>query len=111
MTAFDDNGRPTLAVSPAAHDEFVLCLDGEVEVHLIKPDQPVVEAGSQGAHSLAEAPDGRKMARLILGRGHLGLLPGGSAYRFDAAAPAALLFQTIEGPLTLQRWAEICQIR
>jgi hypothetical protein len=22
MTAFDDNGRPTLAVSPAAHDEF-----------------------------------------------------------------------------------------
>ena len=95
----------------AAHDEFVLCLDGEVEVHLVKPDRPQVEPDSRGAHALAEAPDGRKMARMILNRGHLGLLPGGSAYRFEAAAPAAMLFQTIEGPLTLQRWAEICQVK
>ncbi len=92
-----------------AHDEFVLSLDGEVEVHLLKPDSPQVEADSQGAHALAEAPDGRKMGRLVLNRGHLGMLPAGSAYRFDAAAPCALLFQTVEGPVTLQKWAEICQ--
>jgi len=94
-----------------AHDEFALCLDGEVEVHLVKLDNAAahVDPASQGAHRLSSDPEGRKMGRLILRRGHQGLLPRGSAYRFRAEAPACLMLQTVEGPVTVQKWAEICQ--
>ncbi len=97
----------------AAHDEFVLCMDGKVEVHLVKLADPdvAVDPGSEGAHALEALPRGRKMGRLILGRGHMGLLPRGAAYRFHADDVAALMIQTIEGPVTLQKWAEICQIQ
>jgi hypothetical protein len=36
-------------------------------------------------------------------------LPVGSAYRFIAEAPACVLIQTIQGPETIERWADICQ--
>jgi hypothetical protein len=94
-----------------AHDEFALCMDGEVEVHLVKLDDPdaVVDPESEGAQALAGLPSGRKMGRLVLRRGHMGLLPRGAAYRFHAETPAALMIQTIEGPTTVQKWSEICQ--
>ena len=37
------------------------------------------------------------------------LLPAGRCYRFVADQPSVILLQTIEGPDTVQRWAEICQ--
>ena len=92
-----------------AHDEFVLSMDGEVEVHLIKPDQPLVDDEAEGAVEVGEMPDGKKMGRLVLGQGHQGLLPAGAAYRFHADKPACILIQTIDGPVTVQKWAEICQ--
>jgi hypothetical protein len=91
------------------HDEFVLCMDGKIEVHLVKPAKPAATPGSQGAVRLADNPDGKKMGRVILGRGHMALLPAGAAYRFHADQPAVGMIQTIEGPLTVQKWAEICQ--
>ncbi len=96
-----------------AHDEFVLCMDGRIEVHLVKPADPSASPapGSLGAHQLDAPPDGRKMGRLVLERGHLGLLPKGAAYRFQADAPAAMMIQTQAGPVTVQKWAEICQTR
>jgi len=95
-----------------AHDEFALSMDGRVEIHLIKLTDPdrCVAPHSQGAHRLSfELPDGRKMGRIILNRGHMALLPAGSAYRFQAEMPAAIVFQTLQGPLTVEKWAEICQ--
>jgi hypothetical protein len=94
-----------------AHDEFVLCMDGEVEVHLVKlaDADKVVDPASQGAHALGGDPDGRKMGRIVLRRGHQALLPRGAAYRFHADKPCTLMFQTVEGPVTVQKWAEICQ--
>lgn len=95
-----------------AHDEFVLCMDGQVEVHLLKLDNPDahVDPESEGAVALSsDIPEGRKMGRIVLGRGHMALLPVGSAYRFHADEPAAILFQTVEGAVTVQKWAEICQ--
>jgi hypothetical protein len=95
-----------------AHDEFALSMDGRVEVHLLKLTDPdrFVAPNSQGAHRLAaELPEGRKMGRIILNRGHMALLPAGSAYRFQADVPAAVVFQTLQGPLTVEKWAEICQ--
>ena len=101
-------------VSPwyaCAHDEFVLCMDGQIEVHLVKPSDAAVTPapGALGAHLLEEPPDGRKMGRLVLDRGHLGLLPKGAAYRFSAETPAAMMIQTQAGPVTVQKWADICQ--
>jgi hypothetical protein len=93
----------------ADHDEFALAMDGEIEVHLVKLDRPAAEPGSQGAILLEGLPEGRKMGRLVLRRGHMGLLPRGSAYRFHADRPAAMMIQTLLGPVTVQKWAEICQ--
>lgn len=93
-----------------AHDEFALCMDGEVEIHLVKLDDPnVVDPASQGAHALSGDPQGRKMGRIVLRRGHQALLPRGAAYRFHADKPSVLMIQTVEGPVTVQKWNEICQ--
>jgi hypothetical protein len=94
-----------------AHDEFVVCMDGEVEVHLVKLDNPetLVDPASQGAHALSGDPEGRKMGRIVLRLGHQALLPRGAAYRFHADKAACLMFQTVEGPVTVQKWNDICQ--
>lgn len=92
-----------------AHDEFALCMDGTVEVHLLKPDTAVVEAGAEGARRVEEPPPGRKMGKLRLGRGHMGLLPAGSVYRFAAGQPGVITIQTLLGPESVEKWAEICQ--
>jgi hypothetical protein len=93
----------------ADHDEFALTMDGEIEVHLVKLDKPAAASGSQGAMLLEGLPEGRKMGRLLLRRGHMGLLPKGAAYRFQALQPSAMMIQTLLGPVTVQKWAEICQ--
>jgi len=94
-----------------AHDEFVLAMDGEIEVHFVKlADPSIVDPASVGAHRLKDWPEGAKMGRVVLRRGHMALLPVGSAYRFLAASPSAGIFQTIQGPETIERWAEICQV-
>jgi len=94
----------------AAQDEFALVMDGEVEVRLVKPDDPaLVPAGSHGSIPLATDPAGRKMGRVRARRGHMTLLPAGAAYQFHAAQPGVILLQTLAGRDTVERWAEICQ--
>ncbi len=80
-------------------------------MHLVKLDDPdaVVPPESEGAHALSSLPEGRKMGRLVLGTGHMGMLPVGAAYRFHADRPCTLMIQTIDGAVTVHRWAEICQ--
>ena len=93
------------------HDEFALCMDGRIEVHLVKLANPAaaLKPGADGAVRLTDNPDGRKMGRVILGRGHMALLPTGAAYRFHAEKPSVAMIQTIQGPITIERWAQICQ--
>ena len=91
----------------ASHDEFALCLDGQIEVELMKHGGEVPEG--DGAMQLDSEPEGPRMGRIRAGRGHLTLLPANAAYRISAEAPSVVLFQTMEGPLTIERWAEICQ--
>ena len=93
----------------ASHDEFALCMDGEVTVDLIKLDTPVRSADENGSIGLEGTPVGKKMGRVHVKRGHQVLLPAGSAYRFSATTPGVLIMQTITGPDTVFRWAEICQ--
>lgn len=103
-------------VSPwftCAHDEFALCMDGNVEVQLVKPDaaQRVSDANKNGAVLLNGEPRGPKMGQIRLRRGHQALLPAQCAYRFRADTPAVLIVQTCKGELSIERWADICQIR
>lgn len=91
-----------------AHDEFTTVLDGEVTVELVKLDQPAVPAEKEGSVRLDGEPVGRKMGHLVLRRGHQGLLPANSAYRFVASRPGVMFVQTIHGDDTIERWADIC---
>jgi hypothetical protein len=92
----------------AAHDEFALVVDGTVTVELVELDQPAVPADKEGSVRIDGEPAGRKMGRVIAGRGHMTLLPANAAYRFHADAPGVILLQTILGDDTVERWAEIC---
>jgi len=94
-----------------AHDEFALCMDGEVEVHLVKlgAEQTVPDAEHNGAVLVKGEPRGPKMGWMTLRRGHQAMLPKHTAYQFRAAQPAVLVMQTCKGDLSIERWADICQ--
>jgi hypothetical protein len=91
-----------------AHDEFVLVMDGEVEVELCKPGGKGAAANQAGSVLLDGEPQGPRMGRIRLKRGHQALLPKGAAYRFTAARPSAMIQQTQKGDLTVEKWGEIC---
>jgi len=94
-----------------AHDEFALCMDGEVDVHLVKlgAEQVVPDAEHNGAVLVKGEPKGPKMGWMRIRRGHQALLPKNAAYQFRAAKPAVLVQQTCKGDLSVERWADICQ--
>lgn len=91
----------------ASHDQFAVCMDGRVEVEYRTLEAKVAE-GDEGSRAITGEP-GEKMGRVVLGRGHQALLPAGAAYRMSAEKPSVLMIQTIAGPDTQFRWAEICQ--
>lgn len=94
-----------------AHDEFALVMDGRVEVRLVKPERPLVPDDKDGAVRLKAQPQGKRMGRILAGRGHMALLPKGSAYQFHAESPSVVIVQTVQGEVTLERWAQICQTK
>jgi hypothetical protein len=91
------------------HDEFALVVDGEVVVDLLDPAEPLVDPGAEGSVAVAGEPEGTRMGRITAGRGHMALLPAGRCYRFTADRPSVILLQTLDGPDTVYRWADICQ--
>ena len=94
-----------------AHDEFALCMDGDVEIHLVKLEQPqqVQDTEKEGAILVNGDPQGAKMGWMKLGRGHQGMLPAGSAYQFRSSNPGVIILQTCKGELSIERWEDICQ--
>jgi hypothetical protein len=94
-----------------AHDEFALCMDREVDVHLARLERPAVDPDRNGAVVLGHPPTGPRMGWVRARRGHQVLLPANCAYRFEAARPAVLVLQTCKGELSRERWSEICQLR
>jgi len=94
----------------AAHDEAALVMDGELEVHYIKPDKAPVAAGKEGTDTLSGEPSGKNMGYVKVRRGHMALLPAGAAYQFrNPGKPGVVLVQTILGESTVEKWADICQ--
>jgi hypothetical protein len=94
-----------------AHDEFALCMDGEVEVQLVKLEAPqtVSDKEKNGTVAVKGEPRGPSMGWMKLKRGHQGMLPANCAYRFRAASPGVLSLQTCKGDLSIERWGQICQ--
>jgi len=93
------------------HDESVLVMDGEILIQLIQPTVPPAPPDTEGTIRLAGEPAGKRMGWIRAKRGHMALLPAGAAYQFQAVGrPGVMLMQTIAGPETLERWADICQI-
>lgn len=91
-----------------AHDEFVVVMDGDVTVEYVKLDTPIAAASSEGTVAVPGEPKGKRMGTIRLKRGHQALLPKGSAYRFVANTLSVMMQQTIAGPLTIEKWGEIC---
>ncbi|MDE8655254.1 hydroxyquinol 1,2-dioxygenase [Pseudomonas aeruginosa] len=89
-----------------SHDEFAISMDGEVRVDFLDFDMPPTEG--EGTRLAGDQPRGRPMGYVLLGRGHQVLLPAGRAYRFEATRPCVLLQQTILGPLSVEKWSDIC---
>ncbi len=91
------------------HDEFALVMDGSVTVELLDPADQLVDPAAEGSIGLDGEPAGNRMGSVTATRGHMTMLPAGKAYRFVADQPAVILLQTIEGPDTVYKWAQICQ--
>tara|TARA_R110000772_G_scaffold26400_6_gene68122 strand:- start:1515 stop:2015 length:501 start_codon:yes stop_codon:yes gene_type:complete len=92
-----------------AHDEFVIAFDYDVEVHYIKlDDDSFIDDEKDGSFRLEGKPAGQYMGKITLNRGHQALLPEKTAYSFKAAKPATIVFQTILGDESVQKWNEIC---
>lgn len=90
---------PTWRLQP--HDEFIVCLEGEVRVDFIAPR---VELPAGGHH---EVP-GEEMGYIIVREGNLCLLPKEMAYRFSANRRSLLLQQGKHSEDTVLAWNKIC---
>lgn len=84
------------------HDEFVLCLEGEVRIDFIAPR---VELPAGGHPEVA----GEEMGYILVREGNLCLLPKGMAYRFSAGQRSLLLQQTKHSADTVLAWDDICE--
>jgi hypothetical protein len=99
----------TSAWFAAAHDEFAIALDGTIDVQFVKAAHaPLVDPSAHGSVCFDEPPQGQSMGYVRLRRGHQALLPAGAAYRFVAVQDGVLLLQTMLGPHSVQKWADIC---
>ena len=107
IEAIRAEGTSEWRVTP--HDEFSLVMDGSMTIELIDPAEQLVDPEASGSIGLDGEPAGAKMGRVTAGQGHMTMLPAGKAYRFHSDGVAVVLLQTIEGPDTIFRWADICQ--
>ena len=95
-----------------AHDEFLLSMDGEMDVNLIALEgkQIVADADKMVTVLVNGPPQGKKMGWMKLRRGHQALLPKNTAYQIRSAKPGVAILQTCKGELSVERWADICQM-
>ncbi|MBN8832619.1 MAG: hydroxyquinol 1,2-dioxygenase [Sphingomonadales bacterium] len=94
----------------APHDEFAIVMDGEVTFQFIKLEADQVPSHEGGALRLGGEPNGPRMGLVGARRGHQVLLPHGAAYRLVSEQPSVALIQTVEGPETVKRWTDICEL-
>jgi hypothetical protein len=84
------------------HDEFLLCLEGEVRIDFIEPRSEL----PPGGHN--QVP-GEELGYVIAREGNLCLLPKGMAYKLSASRRSLLLQQARQSEDTVFAWEEICE--
>ena len=84
------DGQPVDCLDPAG--EFFAALDPKSNGSILHTEEP-----------------GIRMGWMQLSRGHQAMLPAHCAYQFVSANPSVMILQTCKGPLSIERWAEICQ--
>jgi len=94
----------------APHDEFALVMDGEVAFHFVQLEDAQLPGHEGGAIRLGAKPNGPTMGKVTARRGHQVLLPKGAAYQLASTRPAVAIIQTVDGPVTVKRWSEICTL-
>jgi hypothetical protein len=92
----------------APHDEFAVVMDGEVTFNFVKMEDDQVPGHGGGAAQLGAKPNGPTMGRVTARRGHQVLLPKGAAYQLSSSKLAVAFLQTMDGPVTVKRWSDIC---
>ena len=92
----------------APHDEFAIVMEGEVTFNFIKLQDDQIPGHEGGAARLGARPNGPAMGRVVARRGHQVLLPHGAAYQLCSDKVSVVMVQTVAGPETVERWAEIC---
>ncbi len=107
LEAIRAEGTSEWRVTP--HDEFALVVDGDVVIELLDPASALVDPGESGSRAIEGDPEGTHMGTIYAGHGHMALLPAGRCYRMSAEKPSVVLLQSIQGPDTIERWADICQ--
>ncbi len=93
----------------APHDEFAIVMEGEVTFNFIKMADDQTPSHEGGAMQLGAVPNGPTMGHVVARRGHQVLLPEGAAYQLASKQPCVVIIQTVDGPVTVKRWAEICE--
>jgi hypothetical protein len=92
-----------------AHDEFVVAMDYEVEVHFKKMSPDFFPDEEKDGSVAVDPKNAIYMGKVTLKRGHMALLPENTAYSFKSSKPSTLMLQSILGDLSEQRWADICE--
>ena len=92
----------------APHDEFAIVMEGEIEFEFYQLEEDEKPTHEAGAEIMPADPKGNRMGKITARRGHEVLLPQGSAYQLRSASPGVVLFQTSAGPVSVEKWSEIC---
>ena len=92
----------------APHDEFAIVMEGEVEFEFYQLEADEKPTQKAGADVLPGKPKGKRMGKVTARRGHEVLLPQNSAYQLKSAKPGVVLVQTSAGPVSVEKWSEIC---
>jgi hypothetical protein len=92
----------------APHDEFAIIMDGEVEFEFYQLEEDEKATHEAGAEIMSGNPKGKRMGKITARRGHEVLLPQGSAYQMKTANPGVVLIQTSAGPVSVEKWSDIC---
>lgn len=92
-----------------SHDEFVVAMDYDVEVHFKKVPAELLPDEEKDGSVYFSGENAEYMGKAILKRGHMALLPENTAYSFRAVRPSTLMLQSILGELSEERWTDICE--
>jgi hypothetical protein len=90
------------------HDEFMLVMQGTIEVEIFSPVNSFKSFPEQGAEIIDGQSVNRRIGKITASRGHLLLLPEKHIYKIYSKGEGVFLLQTILGKHSIEKWSDIC---